>query len=326
MKRIRHRLSVRLSLLLSIVVIPSLAMVAVMLITHEGRVVEDLVLKEAKTAALQGAAAYGAILDTAVNSRALTLDEVINPSYEEMPFTDENEKPIHVEDKRYHTKVGDYTDTHGVRELQDATKKAGSFLFASGMHLRGLVLTAHSGVDSPPRGDATPENAEWDRVHSRAKRMYTGEEQIAAAGYLGNSNATTLTQPYPRDTGEMAWDVAAPIYVKGKHFGGFRVGVARDRVVQQYHDLTVGLMLLFSLIAVVFVGVTLWLSWRYIRPLSVLSDKALELSMSCDSEVLGIRIASSDPTEIGDMSRSLDRLRMSLKAAMSRLESRQGPA
>jgi hypothetical protein len=326
MKRMRHRLSVRLSLLLSIVVVPSLAMVAVMVISHEGRVVEDLVLKEAKTAALQGAAAYGAILDTAIDSHALSLDEVINPLYEEMTFLDEDGKPLHVEDKRYHTKVGDYTDSHGVRSLQDSTKKAGGFLFSSGIHLRGLVLTSHSGVDSPPRGDATEEKAAWDRVHSRAKRMYTGAEQIAAAGYLGNANAPTLTQPYPRDTGEMAWDVAAPIYVKGKHFGGFRVGVARDRIVQQYHDLTVGLVLLFSLIAAVFVGVTLWLSGLYIKPLSVLADRANVLSMSCDPEVLDVRIRSSDPTEIGDMVRSLDRLRMSLSAAMSRLETRQGPA
>jgi hypothetical protein len=312
-------MSVRLSLLLSIVLVPSLAMVAVMVITHEGRVVEDLVLREAKTAALQGAAAYGSILETAVDSRTLTLDEVINPIYEEMTFLAEDGKPLHVEDKRYHTKVGDYTDAHGVRSLQDSTKKAGGFLFSSGIHLRGLVLTSHMGVDASPRGDATPDKAAWDRVHSRAKRMYTGEEQIAAAGYLGNDNAPTLTQPYPRDTGEMAWDVAAPIYVKGKHFGAFRVGVARDRVVQQYRDLTVGLVLLFSLIAVVFVGITMWLSWRFIKPLTLLADRALELSMSTDPDVLDARIRSTDPTEVGDMSRSLDRLRMSLSMAMKRL-------
>jgi HAMP domain-containing protein len=241
-----------------------------------------------------------------------------------MTFTDGAGKPLHVEDKRYHTKVGDYTDVHGVRELQDATKKAGSFLFSSGIHLRGLVLTAHSGVDSPPQGDATPEKATWDRIHSRAKRMYTGAEQMQAAGYLGNDNAPTLTQPYPRDTGEMAWDVAAPIQVKGKHFGGFRVGVARDRVVQQYRDLIVGLALLFSLIAVVFVGVTMWLAWRSIQPLAALSDRANELSTTDDPDVLEARIRSTDPTEVGDMARSLERLRMSLSMAMKRLGAHQG--
>ena len=323
MKRLRHRFSVRLSLLLSIVVVPSLAMVAVMVIVHEGRVVEDLVLKEAKTAALQGAAAYGLILETAVDDKALTLSDVLEPVKERLPFTDPDGNSIHVEEARYRTKMSVYLKERGVQQLEDSIREAGNFIFASGMDRRGLVPVTNAFQDAPPRGDATPENAEWDRAHSRGGRQYTGPEQTAASGFEGNPNARTLVQPYPRDTGEMAWDVAAPIYVKGKHFGGFRVGVSRDRIVRQYHDLTVGLTLLFSLIAAAFVGVTMWLSWHYIKPLSMLANRANELSTTLDPEVLCDRIRSSDPTEIGDMSRSLDRLRMSLSLAMARVEAHQ---
>jgi methyl-accepting chemotaxis protein len=33
-----------------------------------------------------------------------------------------------------------------------------------------------------------------------------------------------LLQTYRRDTGELMHDISAPIYVKGRHWGGFRIG------------------------------------------------------------------------------------------------------
>ncbi len=239
-----------------------------MVILHEGHVVEDLVLKEAKTAALQGAAVYGLILDTAVDTKALTLSEILEPAKEKLSFPDPvvPGKLLHMEEARYGTKMSMYLKEHGVQQWEDSIWQAGNFLFVSGMDRHGFGPVTNAYQDAPPRGDATSEDAAWDRVYSRGGRQYTDVEQLAAAGFEGNPNARTLVQPYPRGTGEVAWDVAAPIYVKGKHFGGFRVGVSRDRVVQQYHDLTVGLVLLFSLIAAVFVGIRSRLARRSIHP------------------------------------------------------------
>jgi hypothetical protein len=33
-----------------------------------------------------------------------------------------------------------------------------------------------------------------------------------------------LVQIYHRDTGEKMWDISAPVYVEGKHWGAFRIG------------------------------------------------------------------------------------------------------
>jgi methyl-accepting chemotaxis protein len=33
-----------------------------------------------------------------------------------------------------------------------------------------------------------------------------------------------LLQTYRRDTGEIMHDMSAPIYVQGRHWGGFRIG------------------------------------------------------------------------------------------------------
>jgi methyl-accepting chemotaxis protein len=37
-----------------------------------------------------------------------------------------------------------------------------------------------------------------------------------------------LLQTYRRDTGEIMHDLSVPIYVNGKHWGGFRLGYRPD--------------------------------------------------------------------------------------------------
>jgi len=362
---IRSRLSVRLSLGLSVVVVPALVMIAVLVVDHESRVVETLVLKEARTAALQGAAVYGMLLDNAVDSGALTLDEILQPDYEEMTFYDDgsvtfgdskevpsgrtggstlNDKrhpkpgdaaeatgsadlhddkrhPLTLDDKRYHTKLGDYTDAHGVGPWQDAVKKAGGFLFASGMDLGGLVLSSHAVYNNHPRGNASPESAAWDKAHSRMKRKYNDDEPRAAVKFLPDDKTPTAVLDYKRDTGEMAWDVVAAIWVKGKHFGVFRVGVAKDVIRQKNHDLTLALTLLFSVTVVLFVVGTFLLSNHYAKPLSDLADRVIVLSTSADPDVLNEPIRSPDLTEVGRLARAVNKLRGSLAAAMERIDS-----
>ena len=94
-----------------------------------------------------------------------------------------------------------------------------------------------------------------------------GRPLIAAAGFRGTPTQATMVLPYLRDTGQEAWDVVAPIYISGRHWGGFRVGVSRDQIAAQSRDLLIGLGLLFSVSAVAIVGLLFWLSARYLRPL-----------------------------------------------------------
>ncbi len=321
---IKRRLSVRLSLVLALLVVPCMGMVGTLVTVREVQIVQSSVLQEARTAAIAGALAYGAVLDAAVDSKTLTLEDILSPVYEEMPFTDENQKPIHPEDARYHTRLGDYTDHMGVQNIQDTISRSGHFMYSSGMDRRGYVATAHSWQNEPPRGDATEETRAWDRVHSRGKRMYDKNEQISAAGFLGNAKTPTLTQEYPRDTGEMAWDVVAPISCKGRHFGGFRIGVPRDRIDQQRQDLIIGLFVLFGMLTIVFTVFVFWQVRRHIGPLRELTMRIDSMSSSADYLDLSERISSNDPTEVGDLSRSVNRLRGCLYGAMERLDKLDG--
>lgn len=317
LKYVFYKLSVRLSLLLAIVVVSSLGLIAAIVIERTVRSTEDMVLQEAKTVALSAAAAYSRILEEGIASKELTLKDILDPTYEKMSFTDKDGNSIQVEDARYHTILGDYTDKHGVQKLQDAIMEAGNFLFASGMDRRGYVPTPHAKQSLPPKGNATEETQNWDRKYSRGKRMYDGAEQIAAAGFQGNPKAKTLVQSYLRDTGESAWDVAAPIKVMGQHFGGFRIGVSRDRINAKLHEVTVEFSILFGALTLIIVGSVFILSWTYTRPLTFLSETTDRLSQTTNMEELSRKLVSNDKGEVGNMIRAVNRLRLSLYNAMS---------
>jgi methyl-accepting chemotaxis protein len=40
----------------------------------------------------------------------------------------------------------------------------------------------------------------------------------------GSHNLPFLIQTYRRDTGEVMHDISSPIFVRGKQWGGFRIG------------------------------------------------------------------------------------------------------
>jgi HAMP domain-containing protein len=218
-----------------------------------------------------------------------------------------------IEDRRYLTKYGEYTDSHGIQGIQDAILgSSDSFIYASGIDIRGYVATPHLKYAEPPNGDH-----ERDRAVSRGKRKYDQPLHLAAAGYVGNE--PTLVQDYHRDTGEQIWDVAAPIFVKGRHFGAFRVGVVKDRVHAQAVGLAWSLGRMLGAAVLLLVGIVLVSTQRLMRPLVELSCVATQLSTSEDGREFERKIRAESTDEVGQMATSLDRLRQSLRAAWIRV-------
>ena len=71
-----------------------------------------------------------------------------------------------------------------------------------------------------------------------------------------------------------AWDVSAPIFVKGRHFGAFRVAVSLDSIAQHKHALLVELAVVFGFLAAVTVGFIFVMLRRSMRPLEHLAHRA----------------------------------------------------
>ena len=63
-----------------------------------------------------------------------------------------------------------------------------------------------------------------DLVRSRSKRLFNDRTGIRCGTHTENM----LLQTYRRDTGEIMHDLSVPIYVNGKHWGGFRLGYRPD--------------------------------------------------------------------------------------------------
>jgi methyl-accepting chemotaxis protein len=90
--------------------------------------------------------------------------------------------------------------------------------------VNGYIGTHHSKNQKPLTG-----NHEVDLVNSREKRMYAGNDlEIKRAKNM----APLLLQTYMRDTGELVNDLAFPVYLDGKLWGNFVVGM-KPELLQQ---------------------------------------------------------------------------------------------
>ncbi len=95
-------------------------------------------------------------------------------------------------------------------------------VYAIATDLRGYVPTHNKRFCQPLTG-----NHEKDLASNRTKRIFSDKTGIRC----GAHTEMVLVQTYKRDTGEIMHDLSVPIYVDGRHWGGFRVGYPPSNVV-----------------------------------------------------------------------------------------------
>ena len=94
-----------------------------------------------------------------------------------------------------------------------------SLVFAISTQQSGYVPTHNTKFAKPQTG-----NYAVDLVNSRSKRIFNDP----TGSRCGSHTKKMLLQTYKRDTGEIMHDLSVPIYVQGKHWGGFRMGYRAD--------------------------------------------------------------------------------------------------
>lgn len=134
----------------------------------------------------------------------------------ESALFDKKRDPIaNTDPQQYSSNFDRYTD-QAFPAIQEAIKNShGAVVFAIACAPDGYVPTHNREFANPPTG-----KREVDLVKSRSKRLFNDRTGIRC----GNHTEDMLLQTYRRDTGEIMHDLSVPIYVKGKHWGGFRVG------------------------------------------------------------------------------------------------------
>ena len=298
--RVRRSLGLKVSLKLALLVIALTAIAAAIIVMTQTRQMEELTLEKAKVAATIGARQYGDFLDNAIDSGLATVADVFDRNYAEIKGYEFGGKP------KYHTRYDALTDK-AVLVFQDKILEHDDFVFAVGVDENGYLPTHNSRFQLRVTGDPAK-----DLSGNRTKRIFADPVGLAAA----KNKDPTLVQVYQRDTGETMWDVSSPILVKGKHWGGFRVAVSMEKIQAHQRHLILILGGIFGLYTLITIGALFVVVHGAMKPVVALTESARQIGLG---EALDVPIKPHSEDEIGQLTKTIDRLRVSMKAAMERL-------
>lgn len=253
-----------------------------------------------KFMSILGAKTVGRVIEEAIDNGVFTMANAFDTDYVLIPGFDP---------PKFHTQYDSYLDK-ALLSLQDEFLKNPNCLFAIAVDSKGYLPTHNSRYQQAITGDR-----EKDKVGNRSKRIFDDPVGLAAA----RNQMEGFVQSYPRDTGEAVLDFASPITVKGRHWGNFRVGLATSSllVVRKEHLFNL-LVLMASGLAVMSIGALLTVKLA-LRPLGRLTRLA---SRMADGE-LDERVVAKSNDEIGALADVLERMRISMKAAIERLTARK---
>jgi methyl-accepting chemotaxis protein len=178
-----------------------------------GRRGEDaLALHERMPEVVQAAAkAVGQALEAAIERGEIKLEDVFDQNYVPIP----NTKP-----QKFHTRYDSQADRLLPSVQESLLDKNREIAYAIACDQNGYVPTHNKRFTQPLTGDEKK-----DMLGNRTKRVFSDP----VGKRCGSHEAPFLLQTYRRDTGEIMHDISAPVYVKGRHWGGFRIGYRTDQ-------------------------------------------------------------------------------------------------
>ncbi|HNO58911.1 MAG TPA: methyl-accepting chemotaxis protein [Accumulibacter sp.] len=154
----------------------------------------------------RAATEVGQILERAVDSGRIRLEDLFEQAYQPIP----NTKP-----PKFKTKFDDLTDQVLTPVQEKLLDQNPWLVYAISCDRKGYVPTHNRKFSQPLTGDE-----KVDFVNNRTKRMF--DDPVGKR--CGDHEQPFLLQTYRRDTGEVMHDISAPVMVKGRHWGGFRIG------------------------------------------------------------------------------------------------------
>ncbi len=174
------------------------------------RVLQDLEVSDrnskVRDIAIDTATKIGKQFEKAIENRVITQDALFSFNY--TPIANTNPQ-------KHSTAFDKFTDDY-LPSIQEPILEHNSFIiYAGAVDKNGYFPTHNKKFSQPLTG-----NYEQDLAHNRTKRIFSDK----TGSRCGSNTESFLLQTYKRDTGEVMHDLSAPIYVNGKHWGGFRIG------------------------------------------------------------------------------------------------------
>ncbi|MFW5395823.1 MAG: methyl-accepting chemotaxis protein [Candidatus Accumulibacter regalis] len=154
----------------------------------------------------QAALGVARVFDRAVDAGKIKIDDLFDDRYQPIA----NTRP-----QKFKTRFDDFTDQNLPAVQEALLEQCKSAVYAICIDRNAYVPTHNRKFSQPLTG-----NEKIDFVNSRSKRLF--DDPVGKR--CGAHEQAFLLQTYRRDTGEVMHDISAPIYVKGRHWGGFRIG------------------------------------------------------------------------------------------------------
>lgn len=161
---------------------------------------------EVLSAAQDGAREIGQLFEAALARGDLKEADIFDRAYKPIPDT----KPA-----KFHTRYDGFSDQKFPAVQEPLLERVPGVIYAGAVDFKGYFPTHNKRFSKPLTGDY-----ETDLANNRGKRIFDDR----AGSRCGSHTQPFLLQTYKRDTGEVMHDLSVPIYVKGKHWGGFRIG------------------------------------------------------------------------------------------------------
>ena len=291
MNRINVKIVVAMISVLAVIMVLS----TYMIVQQRAEVLRQELLVKASSTARIGAKAMEQFLAGALASGRFTMEELFDTDYREIV-----EGPLAGSSiPKYSTAYDGYLD-ETIKDFQDTFSISDEMVvFAVLVDRNGYLPVHNSQYSKPLTGDP-----EKDKVGNRTKRIFNDPVGLAAGQYDGKDGNGYLRQVYKRDTGETMWDVSAPVFVEGQHWGGFRIGFSMRQTDAAIADLRneiafyMGLVLLFASLTCYFVVA------RFLLPLKELTSTAERITAGNLDEQ--IKISSND--EIGQLGKAFNKM------------------
>jgi len=141
--------------------------------------------------------------ENAIKDGKLSIDDIFDTQF----------KPIaNTNPQKYTTRYDAFTDNTFPTVIDTIMKENSNTLYTVAMHKSGYIPTHNA--RAPLTG-----NYDKDLFGNRSKRIFTDRGVRGA-----NHEKPVLLQTYRREDGVVMHDISMPIYVKGRHWGGYRIG------------------------------------------------------------------------------------------------------
>jgi methyl-accepting chemotaxis protein len=295
MNWIKQRISAKIIASLVLIMVCIMAISVSILVQRRASILREELLVKARTFALTGAQTMQIALQNALDSGLLTKEQLFDTNYQEITSGPLSGAAI----PKYHTAYDAYLDKTILGFEDTLVREDAMVVFAVLVDRNGYLPTHNSKYSKPLTGDA-----DKDKVGNRTKRIFNDPTGLAAAQYNGKDGNTFLRQVYQRDTGETMWDVSAPVYVDGEHWGGFRIGFSMqktDEAIAQVRNDNIWMM---TLVLVVAAGTIAMFVSYLLRPLRLITAAANRMAEGSLDETIN----HSGSDEVGQLAAAFNRM------------------